>query len=408
MTREELRRAFRQAQPEEFAAVPLLPVLHASPQFHKKMERMLGLVPRRISKSKRIAVILLVAVLLISGGCAVYQVVNASIRYTGETTVLNQEPTYHYLVADSQLSENPDQIPHYQFPDPEGFVHLCSNDVGQDHQYPVACVDQWYNQDTQEVLTLIQQRHYTGLEFETSLPLESTQLEDVTVYYSCGAEEAYAFWLYDESAIQLVYWGSVSEEQLLDWIKQMDYTNTTPKPNLNAGSEYDCCIPLNSYDLSRPQALEFRYYMKREGYDQMADTFAGRDTRVDYHFESVPEGFTLIQRDNEYSPTQENPALRIYGATDTYENARGDRLVLEQTILMPLGDNTVHWDMPISNSRPGEEVQVLDMDGIYFPQEGRSRLVWRYGGRRMELTYDGDISKEDLIALAETVDYSEP
>ena len=49
----------------------------------------------------------------------------------------------------------------------------------------------------------------------------------------------------------------------------------------------------------------------------------------------------------------------------------------------------------------------MDMDRLYGKEEGYSRLVWRYGGRMMEILYYGDISQQEIIALAETVDYSQ-
>ena len=55
MTRDEIRRAFRQAQQEQFAAVPQQPKIDVSPKFQRKMERLLQRAPRRrISKKQRI------------------------------------------------------------------------------------------------------------------------------------------------------------------------------------------------------------------------------------------------------------------------------------------------------------------------------------------------------------------
>ena len=97
MTRDEIRRAFRQAQQEEFAAVPQQPSIDASPKFQRKMERLLHRAPRRqISKKQRIVGILLAAVLLVLGGCTVYQIAftnGAYIKYTGAYTDLRYQPT---------------------------------------------------------------------------------------------------------------------------------------------------------------------------------------------------------------------------------------------------------------------------------------------------------------------------
>lgn len=408
MTREEIRRAFRQAQQEEFSAVPERPAIHASPKFRQKMGRLLGTAPRHMSKTKRIAVLLLAAVVLLLGGCTVYQIVNASIQYNGTYDYINLESEHRYSVADATVSQDAGRIPHYQFPGPEGFLLLCSNDAGQNYLYPVACVDQWYNPHTGDVLTLTQQRQYTGLEFNPPMELKSTQLGDITVYYSCGEQEAYAFWLYGQSAMKLNYWGAVSEEQLLHWIQQMDYTDKPAETDLDAVSEYYCCIPGNAMNNDRPpEEMEFRYYLRQEAYRQMEEEDTGRDARADYNFSTPPEGFTLTQAQNEYSPDEKPVSPRTAGAAYTYENTDGDKLVLSQTILMPLSGSSGCWILPVSGSRLGEEVRVLDMKGIYIREEASSRLIWRYGGRQMELTYSGEISKEELIALAETVDYSQ-
>lgn len=67
MTREEIRRAFRQAPQEEFATLPWQPVIHASPKFRHKMEHQLGLAFHPISHPGRTAVLLLAALLLCLG-----------------------------------------------------------------------------------------------------------------------------------------------------------------------------------------------------------------------------------------------------------------------------------------------------------------------------------------------------
>ena len=52
-----------------------------------------------------------------------------------------------------------------------------------------------------------------------------------------------------------------------------------------------------------------------------------------------------------------------------------------------------------------EEVQVSGMAGLYVQEEDYAKLVWRYGGRLMEITCDGQMSQEEMIALAQTVNF---
>ena len=99
--------------------------------------------------------------------------------------------------------------------------------------------------------------------------------------------------------------------------------------------------------------------------------------------------------------------MRVFGAAYTSENLQGDRLVLEQTILMPLPDHSGTFMEGIPGTQPGEDIHVLDMEGVYLNEGKYSQVVWRYGGRQMKLTYYGEISSKELIAIAETVNYSD-
>ena len=405
MTREEIRLAFRQALEEEFAALPQQPAIHASPKFEQRMERMLGLGSRHISKTKKIAILLLAAILLILGGCTVYQVVSsATINYTGEYTY-GERTEHRYLVWNSKGGHGAGYVPYYLFPEPEGFEHLCVNREQVGHRF-----DQWYNPDTGDVLNLTQMKHYNALRFEPPLELTLTQINGIPVYYGCGEEASYAFWLYQDSAIQLVYWGSVSKEQLLSWIGQMDYADHAGEFTAQQLGEYDCYIPFNYItDYLPPETIRFIHMLRSETYDEMENSATGRDETADYNFKEPPAGFTQTSAENEYSSEMDGgrKGMRVFGAAYTYENLQGDRLVLEQTILMPLPDRSGTFMEGIPGAHPGEDIHVLDLEGVYLNEGKYSQIIWRYGGRQMILTYYGEISPKELIAIAETVNYSD-
>ena len=418
MTREELRRTFRQAQQEEFFMVPEQPTIHASPQFQRKMARMLGLAPRPVSKKKRIAIFFLVAVLLILGGCTIYQVVTtqaASIKYTGKYQYGDRAPEYHYLVEGYGGGGSSRNLPHYQIPDPEGFIRLCEN--VQSPTYLYAQLDQWYNPQTGAVLNLTQELMYTGLRFEPPIQLESTILENqngeqIEVYSGCTQQRAYAFWLYGNSAMKVEYWGNVSQQQLLDWIGQMDYGSHAKAVDLNTVSDFYCYLDYDPWEAegtgnSDSPEWVYRYALRDEVYDQMEESATGRDEEINYNFAAAPEGFTLIKAENEEPVTPPKNGFHSNGATYTYQNQEGVTLVLSQLVMMPLPNNSGCFLPGFTCSQPMEEVKVLDMDGLYGKVEDYNYLVWRYGGRWMEILYYGDISQQEMIALAETVDYSQ-
>ena len=141
-------------------------------------------------------------------------------------------------------------------------------------------------------------------------------------------------------------------------------------------------------------------------YDLMEEEETGRQENIDYNFASPPEGFTLMKTENnEYIGKLESGHFASNGATYTYEDAEGVQLILDQGILCPLPDQNGSFWYGITSSQPMENVEVADMEGLYSQEDRYSQLYWRYGGRMMWIYYYGDISKEDLIALAETVDY---
>ncbi len=409
MTREELRRAFRQAQQEEFSVVPEQPMLSPSPGLEKRIARKLGLAPRRISRRMRAVVLLLVAVLLVMGSCTVYQAVTngAYIKFTGIYTDYQTDlPEYHYRVRGYYEEASP--VPHYQFPDPEGFIHLYDGSL--EPELSLEHFDQWYNPDTGDILNFTQQGSYLSLLLETPFELKSIEQHGVTVFYGSSGEKGYAFWLNGGSAFTIEYWGNVSEDQLLEWVDGMKYTPYSRELDLNTvSSDYYCYLD-DYYDPNQNDMVSigkrFYYHFWDEIYDLMEEEETGRQENIDYNFASPPEGFTLMKTENnEYIGKLESGHFASNGATYTYEDAEGVQLILDQGILCPLPDQNGSFWYGITSSQPMENVEVADMEGLYSQEDRYSQLYWRYGGRMMWIYYYGDISKEDLIALAETVDY---
>lgn len=404
MTREEIRQAFRQAQQEEFADVPQQPVLQVSPKWERKMERKLGLAPKRISKKKRLIILLLAAVILALGACTAYEAFTngASIKLYGPyQNFSTDEMEYHYLIGGYKGDRS--KVPHYQLPDPEGYIHLYDGSLEPANDY--SHFDQWYDPNTGNVLNLTQEGMRIGLLLNANFPLQSTVLDGITVFYGCQEDIAYAIWLNGSTAFTLEYWGATTDEQILDWVENMDYTPDSRELDLDAVSDYYCQIDYYTDGFGNPVEQKFFYRPWPEVYDRIDEEDTGRRSEIDYNFASAPEGFTLIRSENEYSSETEQPVARADAGTYTYQNDSGVQLVLTQKILSPLPD-CGYYIPATTSTKPMEKIRVLDMDGLYVQEEDYAHLVWLYGGRQMELTYYGDISKEDLIALAETVDYS--
>ena len=349
MTREELRRAFRQAQQEEFFMVPEQPMLSPSPGLEKRIARKLRLAPRRISRRMRAVVLLLVAVLLVMGSCTVYQAVTngAYIKFTGIYTDYQTDlPEYHYRVRGYYEEASP--VPHYQFPDPEGFIHLYDGSL--EPELSLEHFDQWYNPDTGDILNFTQQGSYLSLLLETPFELKSIEQHGVTVFYGSSGEKGYAFWLNGGSAFTIEYWGNVSEDQLLEWVDGMKYTPYSRELDLNTvSSDYYCYLD-DYYDPNQNDMVSigkrFYYHLWDEIYDLMEEEETGRQENIDYNFASPPEGFTLMKTENnEYIGKLESGHFASNGATYTYEDAEGVQLILDQGILCPLRTKTVVFGM---------------------------------------------------------------
>ncbi len=411
MTREEIRLAFRQAPEEEFAAVPQQPAIHASPQFQKKMGRMLGMVPARITKTKRLTILLLAAVLLILGACTVYQAFTngAYIKLFGPyTNFKTHTEEYHYLTRGYQGDR--DSIPHYSLPTPEGFVQIYDGSYLPDDSYEY--YDQWWDPDTGDRLTLTQTALALEPELEVDFALQTTEQDGITVFYGCREDAGFAFWLNGDTAFILDYRGTVTDQQLLQWVQSMDYTPYFQELDPETVSDYYCYLD-DYYDWESgsdlPIGMKFYYGIWDEVYERIEEEETGRHENIDYNFSSAPEGFTLIKTENntDVGPTghlENSFRFATNGATYTYENEQGVQLVLDQCILDPIPECGTCWP-GIASFQPMEEVRVLDMAGLYSQEPEYSQLYWLYGGRLMWIYYYGEISKEELIAMAETVDY---
>lgn len=409
MTREEIRRAFRQGPQEEFSALPEQPEVEISSRLEKKIQRLFRKSHLPISKPKRVAAILLAAVLLVLGGCTMYQTFTngAYIKLYGPyQNYLTEQTEYHYLVG-GYTGKNT-SVPHYSMPDPEGYIHLYDGSFEKaksDTHY-----DQWYHPDTMETLTLTQQQIRVGTLLNINFPLTSIQQNGITLYYGSHENTAYAIWLNGDTSFILKYRGEhYSQEQFLQWVNSIDYT---PDSQSQPPSDFYCYLD-DSSDSEQEESgdLKFYYSVWDEVVDQIEDEDTGRQEDLDYNFASPPQGFTLIKTENntDIGPTGRMPNGSIHfatnGATYTYQNQDGATLILDQFILAPLPDGGFRFFPEISSVKPMEEIQVEGMDGLYVQEEDCARLLWRYGGRLMEITFHGQMSKEELIAMAQTVDY---
>ena len=212
---------------------------------------------------------------------------------------------------------------------------------------------------------------------------------DGEIVYAADAGSTEIYWIAGDSLLSLSTNQYLDQQEVLDWVSRVDTTPRTP--------EYSpLTLGRNEQMAQNPNTEDFEGYVeiyRAQGNSQLSDPLSL------YAFSNLPEGFQPVTNQNlDYTAT----ALEC--SKDTlYRNEDGDRLRVYQhagngELFHFDFNNTYQWYDVLA-----EEVTVNGNPGYYCVDGIDSMLAFAGDGLVVELEYRGDITKEELIALAESM-----
>lgn len=316
----------------------------------------------------------------------------------GYNQVLNAQEdantlSYHYTDLYSTLGK-------------EGFVRWdCENFASiweEDYQHWVEFGNVRSEEVQEDRIRFEQQFAMDGVtvDFEEGVTPARWKLGDSTLYYGSNGETTQIIWIYENSLLSLTTTQILDQGAVLDWVtSQMDYTQAQPiytsSLTLVRGESFQ------EYNARNPGEEE--YYIqcfRAEGNPKLPEDIAP------YDFAVPPEGFSQTTQSGSEEEVFRTPdALKGYttryrgedGRIQIYNHA-GSTPVLELDSMVIQGEsiNGVVY-------QPVEDVTVNGQPGFYYQDGNTSKLAWITDYLTVELYYEGQITKEELLALGESL-----
>lgn len=298
--------------------------------------------------------------------------IDASAYDTGLTAAL--------LLQNPSAQQEPVPLPRFPITAPEGWEQL-TDSARFANRYSQAHSDLFYR----EYRTVRLSQSYAADQTLITLPAKSydtLQLGGREVICYTEEGQSGAVWVAGDHLLQLSCSGEMSREELLDWVEAVEEQD--PQLPQTCPLEF---VPGYMVQVEREGELSWELVSWRLG----GNPEPGELTRQ-YVFEQPPKGFSLVDPQDGEST----------GAV--YQNQAGDSLTLENLQLSPDSVSLFNF-MSYDSARPKDPVEPVTVQGkpgLLYLTEGRvAVLVWLEETYFVRLTYEGGITSEQMLALAE-------
>ena len=313
--------------------------------------------------------------------------------------------TYTVLDGIENVDEVSLPLPFYGYDAPEGYVHV-ENAEQSANRFSTSYEDVYRPTEDDNAygatITFHQQLAYGGtvVAFNSNAYPQEVQFGDLTVIYSIDPDGygANAYWLYDHSLLEISYSGYLSENALLDLVHRVNYQQQRQP-------EYS---PL---EVQRGgwivEETENAIEHTRSNFASTGNPEIPSTIRL-FDFEQPPEGFSAYQMVTDDDEDSRTP-MELRSLTFRYRNGEDERLFIQNipgpAAMLSISDTEMNDEQIIA--------QVLDVTvngnpGFFYQRRNQTQLSWITDYLTIVMTYEGDITQEEMIALAESLVQKEP
>ncbi len=330
-----------------------------------------------------IAAAMTAAVLLLSRFSSVvpWQLQNISqYNGTGKT---------EYAIANGLESnaELPQPMPFYAFTPPEGYTHT-ENAQETANRYSTHYYDEYKTSDGEKIISLTQQPAFVSWRYSAEGSYQEVQFGDTKVVCRMGDEDATAIWIHDQTLLTLFVNQHLDENQLLELVSRIDYENLRQpiySPwEFHWGSYVETVVDNEGEDVIQTSS---KYY-EITGNPQLPE-------QIQYYgYAQPPEGFELNQRLTELN-SQDGYWMEFYTGEEAEFN------ISTRVTGMQVFDDIRREDL--NNHDLIQEITVKGNQGWYHQSDTGAELVFVIDYLIVDMVYEGQITQEQMLALAESL-----
>ena len=344
-------------------------------------------------KRKKILLIALPAAVVVIAAAAVVVVLLLNRSSSATPWQLQDISQYNgtgeteYAIAGGLESnaDLPQPMPFYAFTPPEGYTH--TEDARETaNRYSTHYYDEYKTSDGEKIISLTQQPAFVSWRYSAEGSYQEVQFGDTKVVCRTGEQDATAIWIHDQTLLILFVNQPLDENQLLELVSRMDYENLCQpiySPwEFHWGSYAETVVDRDGEEIVQTSSQ----YYEITGNPQLPE-------QIQYYgFAQPPEGFELNQRLTELN-SQEGFWMEFY----TGEDAEFD-LCTRVTGTQVFGDIRRE---DLNNHDLVQEITVQGHQGWYHQSDTGAKLVFITDYLIVEMNYQGEITQEEMLALAE-------
>ena len=350
-------------------------------------------------KKKKLLCILIPAAVVVIAAIVVVVVIlqnSQPKRYLQDISQYDST-TQPVMVVEGGLEESLMPLPWYSVSDqvPEGYVHV-EQSAQTANRFSFEYRDTYYAQDGSQVI-LYQQTAGQHVQVMFPAQIQRAEFAGMEVHYAIGQTQSTAAWLCGDTLFTLSSQGrALNLEEMMAFANLVDYSQVA-EPEIRP------------FEFIPGDAMQFgnTFYTlpwKVGGNPELPD-------KLEYYtFTQIPEGYTetaVVTNYSMMSPYLEDAGIDTGASSDwaqAYTNSQGGTVTL---VNRTLGD-----DQQIFTYVPGagynqelelQEVTVNGMEGRLYSGSGYTELVLLGDYLFVDLVYEGTISQEDFLALAELI-----
>lgn len=275
----------------------------------------------------------------------------------------------------------------YGFTPPEGYVHT-QNAEEQANRFSISYHDEYSGTEDGIPVTISfgQSVAYNGYTINFAAGIQPLEIRfgNLMVLYGKNENSAFAYWLYQDSLLSIAVNEPISQNKMLGLVKQVD-TQTVREPIYS---------PLNLQRGGRSETLETKYFTST-GNPEIPDPI------LPFEFAQLPKGF---QRQTAQETAVETLSPFFPEIVFTYQNEARNTITLTHYIggkVLFSFDNDQLKNPDITDRVL--DVTVGEYPGFYYQIWQGAQLIWVQDYFTMELDYQGQITQEEMLALAESL-----
>ena len=344
-----------------------------------------------LTKKKKILLIVLPAAVVVIAAAVVVVVLLLNRSSSATPWQLQDISQYNgtgkteYAIANGLESnaELPQPMPFYAFTPPEGYTHT-ENAQETANRYSTNYYDEYKTSDGKKVISLTQQPVFVSWRYSAEGSYQEVQFGNTKVVCRTGDEDATAIWIHDQTVLTLFVNQAMEETQLLELVGRVDYDNLRQpiySPwEFRQGLYIEAIIDgiLVTHDdpyqiIGNPQLPEEMLY---------------------YGFASAPDGFTCDQRRTELN--SKDGLLMEFYTGDQADLCVYSTMVSQQVFIDIQGEDLNNHDLV-------QDITVQGNQGWYHQSDTGAELVFVTDYLIVDMVYEGQITQEEMLALAESL-----